>query len=100
MIQGRAASGITLNLDGDNDGQRRRTGRGQVVKYTVVYDKAPGNFSACVPNLPGCVATGATREDVERLIREAIAFHLEGLREFGEPIPEPGTWTETVEVSA
>ena len=68
------------------------------MKYTVVYEKTPNNFSAYVPDLPGCVAAGETREETERLIREAIAFHLEGLRETNEPIPEPGTWTETVEV--
>ena len=67
------------------------------MKYAVVYEKAPGNYCAYVPDLPGCVATGATREEVERSIREAITFHLEGLRREGEPIPEPGSWTELVE---
>ena len=70
------------------------------MKYVVVYEQTSTGYSAYVPDLPGCVAAGETREDTERLIREAIAFHVEGLREFGEPIPEPGTWTETVEVSA
>ena len=70
------------------------------MKYVVVYEQTPSGYSAYVPDLPGCVAAGETREDTERLIRGAIAFHLEGLRELGEPIPEPGTWTETVEVSA
>ena len=70
------------------------------MKYVVVYEQTPNNYSAYVPDLPGCVAAGKTREETERLIREAIAFHLEGLRESDEPIPEPGTWTETVEVSA
>jgi predicted RNase H-like HicB family nuclease len=51
-----------------------------------------------VPDLPGCIATGKTRDDVERHIREAIAFHLEGLRDQGEPVPEPVTWAEVVEV--
>ena len=68
------------------------------MKYVVVYEQTPNNFSAYVPDLPGCVAAGGTREETERLIREAIAFHLEGLRETDEPIPEPGAWTETVEV--
>ncbi len=67
------------------------------MKYTVVFEKAPNNYCAYVPDLPGCVATGATRKEVERNIREAIAFHLEGLRREGEPIPEPVTWTELVE---
>lgn len=70
------------------------------MKFVVVYEQSTTGYSAYLPDLPGCVAAGATREETEGLIREAIAFHLEGLREFGEPIPEPGTWTETVEVSA
>jgi len=67
------------------------------MKYSVVFEKAPNNYCAYVPDLPGCVATGATREEVERNIREAIAFHLEGLRREGESIPEPASWTELVE---
>ena len=69
------------------------------MKYVVVYEETPTGFSAYLPDLPGCVAAGETRVKTERLIREAIAFHLEGLRESNEPIPEPGAWTETVEVS-
>ncbi len=67
------------------------------MKYTVVYEKTPRNYSAYVPDLPGCVATGHTRPEVERNIREAIAFHVQGLRREGEPIPEPASWTELVE---
>ncbi len=70
------------------------------MKYVVVYEETPTGCSAYVPDLPGCIAAGGTREETERLIREAIAFHLEGLRQTDEPIPEPGTWTETVEVAA
>jgi predicted RNase H-like HicB family nuclease len=51
-----------------------------------------------VPDLPGCISTGATRQEVERNIREAIELHLEGMREDGEPIPPPGTWTTVVDV--
>ena len=69
------------------------------MKYVVVYEETPTGFSTYVPDLPGCVAAGETREKTERLTREAIAFHLEGLRESDEPIPEPGAWTGTVEVS-
>ena len=69
------------------------------MKYVVVYEQTPTGCSAYAPDLPGCVAAGETRKETERLIREAIAFHLEGLRETDEPIPEPGTWTETVEVT-
>ncbi len=67
------------------------------MKYAVVFEKAPNNYAAYVPDLPGCVATGAPREEVERHIREAIAFHLEGMREENLPIPEPFTWTDLVE---
>jgi predicted RNase H-like HicB family nuclease len=65
--------------------------------YTVVFERAPANFSAYVPDLPGCVATGETREEVETLIREAIAVHIEGLRESGNSVPEPGAWAEVIE---
>ena len=68
------------------------------MKYTVVIEKTPQDYSAYVPDLPGCVATGATRKEVTRHIQEAIAFHLEGMREDGEPIPEPQTSTALVEV--
>ena len=68
------------------------------MKYAVVYEKADNNYAAYVPDLPGCVATGKTRDVVERRIREAIAFHIEGLREQGEAVPEPVTWAELVEV--
>ena len=67
-------------------------------RYAVVIEKAPGNYSAYVPDLPGCVATGATIEETEREIREAIEFHLEGLRDAGEPIPEPTSCMTYVEV--
>jgi predicted RNase H-like HicB family nuclease len=70
------------------------------MRYAVVIEQAEGNFSAYVPDLPGCVATGATIVDVEREIREAIAFHLEGLRQDGAPIPEPASVVEYVEVAA
>lgn len=69
------------------------------MKYSVVFEKAPDNYSAYVPDLPGCVATGATREEVAQNIRDAIAFHLDGMRDEELPIPEPSTWTELVEMS-
>jgi predicted RNase H-like HicB family nuclease len=52
-------------------------------RYAVVYEKAPNNYSACVPDLPGCIATCETREEAEQSIKEAISFHLEGQRGFG-----------------
>ena len=70
------------------------------MKFVVVYEQSTTGWSAYVPDLPGCVATGATREDVERNIREAIVFHIEGMRLEQLPIPEPSTWAETVEISA
>ena len=70
------------------------------MRYAVVIEQAEGNFSAYVPDLPGCVATGATVSEVEAEIREAIAFHLEGMREDGLSIPAPSSQVEYVEVTA
>ena len=67
----------------------RIVGMNEPVKYTVVIEKAPSNYGAYVPDLPGCVAAGSTREAVLAEIREAIAFHIESLREHGEPVPKP-----------
>ncbi len=68
------------------------------MRYAVVVEKAENNYSAYVPDLPGCVAAAETREELLALIREAIDFHLEGMREAGEEIPEPSAATEYVEV--
>lgn len=68
------------------------------MRYAVVIEKAEGNYSAYVPDLPGCVATGATIEETECSIQEAIEFHLEGLRLEGLSIPEATTVTSLVEV--
>lgn len=70
------------------------------MRYAVVIEAAESNYSAYVPDLPGCVATGATLEEAERAIREAIAFHLEGLREDGIPIPPASSRVDYVEVAA
>lgn len=69
------------------------------MQYTVIIERTPNNFSAYVPDLPGCIATGATREEVERNIREAIEMHLEGIREDGDPIPEPTSEAVVVEIA-
>ena len=69
------------------------------MKYAVVIEKAGSNHSAYVPDLPGCVATGATVEEAEAQIREAIQFHLEGMRADGEPIPEPSSTVEYVHIT-
>lgn len=70
------------------------------MRYAVVIEKAEANYSAYVPDLPGCIATGATIEEVEREIRDAIAFHLDGMRADGLEIPEPTSKVEYVELAA
>jgi predicted RNase H-like HicB family nuclease len=68
-------------------------------RYLIVIEKADGNFSAYSPDLPGCVATGLTREETERNMEEAIRMHLDGLREDGLPLPEPAATAEYVQVA-
>jgi predicted RNase H-like HicB family nuclease len=70
------------------------------MKYAVVIEVAGTNFSAYVPDLPGCIATGQTITETENEIRSAIQFHLEGMKEDGQPIPEPSSAVEYVEVAA
>jgi predicted RNase H-like HicB family nuclease len=70
------------------------------MRYAIVIEKAENNYSAYVPDLPGCVATGPSVEEAEAQIREAIEFHLEGMREDGVPIPTPKSRVDYVEVSA
>jgi predicted RNase H-like HicB family nuclease len=67
-------------------------------RYAVVIEQGPASYGAYVPDLRGCVAVAETAEEVTRLIREAIEFHLEGLRDAGEPIPEPTSRLAYVEV--
>ena len=67
------------------------------MRYAVVIESGPGNFSAYVPDLPGCIATGKTLEEVLGNIRAAAEFHLEGMRQDGLPIPEPTTRCEYIE---
>ncbi len=67
------------------------------MRYAVVIEKAGANYGAYVPDLPGCVATGDTAEEAEDNIREAIRFHIDGLREDRLPIPEPSARAEYVE---
>lgn len=69
------------------------------MRYAIVIEKAESTYSAYVPDLPGCVATGQTVEETEREIREAIEFHLEGLREDGLPVPSPQSQVEYIEVA-
>jgi len=70
------------------------------MRYAIVLEKAANNYSAYVPDLPGCVATGHTVEETEREIREAIEFHIEGLREDGLLIPQPESIVEYLEIAA
>ncbi|MCH8474740.1 MAG: type II toxin-antitoxin system HicB family antitoxin [Opitutales bacterium] len=68
------------------------------MRYAVVIEKGESSYGAYVPDLPGCVAVGESRSEVVALIREAIEFHLEGMKEDGEKLPEPHSETEYVEV--
>jgi predicted RNase H-like HicB family nuclease len=70
------------------------------MRFAIVIEQAENNFSAYAPDLPGCVATGNTVEEVEAQMREAIAFHLDGLREDGLSIPQPSSRVEYIEVAA
>ena len=68
------------------------------MRYVVVFEQTPNNWAAYVPDLPGCVAAGDTREETEGLIREAVALHIESLVAYGDDVPPPGAWTGTVDV--
>jgi len=68
------------------------------MKYAVVYEQAPRNWAAYVPDLPGCIATGRTRTEVQRRIREAIGLHLDALRARGQDVPETSAAVEVIEV--
>jgi predicted RNase H-like HicB family nuclease len=70
------------------------------MKYTVIVEKGQTGYGAYVPDLPGCIATAPTREEVLRLVKEAIEFHIEGLRESGQEVPPPASVSELVEITA
>jgi predicted RNase H-like HicB family nuclease len=69
-------------------------------RYAIVVERARSNYSAYVPDLPGCVATGATVEEVEQLLHEAIEIHVAGIREDGLSVPEPSSVVDYLEISA
>jgi predicted RNase H-like HicB family nuclease len=69
-------------------------------EYLVVYEKTPTGYSAYVPDLPGCITTGATLPDTRKSMQEAICGHLAVMREFGDPIPQPTTIAEPMQVPA
>lgn len=68
-------------------------------KYPVIFEPAKTNWAAYVPDLPGCVSAGYTLEETERNVREAIAEHIQTLREFGEPVPEPTSLAKEIEIT-
>jgi predicted RNase H-like HicB family nuclease len=70
------------------------------MRYAVIIERSETGFGAYVPDLPGCVAAGATRDEVVQLIQEAIEFHIEGLKQDGQPVPEPVSSIEFVDVAA
>lgn len=69
------------------------------MQYTIVIEQTPRNFAAYAPDLPGCVATGRTRDEVVREMREAMAFHIENLREHGDPVPAPQSNATVIDVA-
>jgi len=81
-------------------GGLRGAERGSIMRYAVIVEEGKNSFGAHVPDLPGCVAVADTKQEVLQLIQEAIEFHLEGLREEGQPIPEPSSSVEYVEIRA
>ena len=70
------------------------------MRYAVIIEEGENSFGAYVPDLPGCAAVAETKEELMQLIQEAIDFHIEGLREDGQPVPEPSSSVEYIEVRA
>jgi predicted RNase H-like HicB family nuclease len=71
-----------------------------MMKYMVIYETGPTFWGAYVPDLPGVIAVGDSRDEVERLIREAVEFHLEGMREEGISVPQPSSFAGVVEINS
>ena len=69
-------------------------------RYLIIIEEAESGFSAFLPDIPGCIATGATRDEVESAMQEGVEFHLDGLRESGDPVPPPRSTAAYVEVAA
>jgi predicted RNase H-like HicB family nuclease len=70
------------------------------VKYIVIYEQGDSSWGAYVPDLPGVIAAGDSREEVESLIRDAVEFHIEGLKAEGIAVPRPSSWAGTLEIPA
>lgn len=81
------------------EASRREIG-GVVMRYMVVVEQGPNSFGAYVPDLPGCVAVGSSKQEVLQLIQEAIEFHLEGIKDTGASVPQPYSYSEFIEVHA
>jgi predicted RNase H-like HicB family nuclease len=71
-----------------------------MIRYLVIIEESPTGFSAFLPDLPGCIATGRTRDEVENAMQSGVEFHLDGLRESGDPVPPPRSTAAYVEVAA
>jgi predicted RNase H-like HicB family nuclease len=69
-------------------------------KYLIIVEKTDTGYSAYSPDVPGCGSTGDSKAEVERNIREAIQFHIEGLRADGHPVPEPSTYSSYIDIAA
>jgi predicted RNase H-like HicB family nuclease len=93
---GRLPSSVTGHTSGNLE-QYPEAGRFEM-KYLVVYEKSDTGWGAYVPDLPGLGAVAATLDEIKELIREAIEFHVEGLREHGDPIPLPAATTEYINI--
>src|SRR5947209_4948638 len=93
--------GSTYSLEPGKDLSRRpaEAGLAQVMQYTAIFERGPASYSAYVPDLPGCVAAAETLEETTALIKEAIQFHIEGMRLHGEPVPVPTTTAAVVEAA-
>ena len=96
--------GLVGQVPGDvpifiGDPSRFRLEQEEAMTYAVLIEQGPTSFGATAPDLPGCVAVADTREEAERLIQEAIALHLKGMREDGLPVPRPTTQVATVDVA-
>ena len=85
---------------GDDLAPGTEAGRTEVMKYLIVIEQTSSGYSAYSPDLPGCVATAGTKDELQREMKDAIAFHLDGLREEGLAIPEPHSTSSYVEIPA
>src|SRR5581483_2879032 len=88
------------HFEGNSSERTIRKQAGGSVTYTVIYEKGPTSWGAYVPDLPGVISVGESREEVEGLIQEAIEFHIEGMREEGLSIPTPSSFAGVIEVDS